>query len=271
MSYQSPGPYPGLPQYPPTYGGYPEYGPQGKPPRPKQVMWAYYCMLAGAALSVLGGLLGFAEENTIRSAFQTALPDLDTSQVNTLTSVLVGVGLGFGVIEAGLWIWMAFKTKAGRNWAARSEHRVLRLRRSRGVQRGISVLWVLFDQRPDRVDLHDHRRGDGDRGGMRDSRAARDRVPLEQRLDAVLQEGACLSLLSVSVRSRTWLWSADGVPAAAGAGLGSAPCSAAGAGPSAGAAATSAAGRRRRRPSGRVVARRVRKPCGTSVWPTAPR
>ena len=116
MSYQSPGPNPGLPQYPPSYG-YPEYGPQGKPPRPKQVMWAYYCMLAGAALSLLGGVLGVAEENTVRSAFQTALPDLTASQVNTLTTVLVGVGLGFGVIEAGLWIWMAFKTKAGRNWA----------------------------------------------------------------------------------------------------------------------------------------------------------
>lgn len=116
MSYQSPGPYPGLPQYPQSYG-YPANAPYAKPPRPKQVMWAHYCMLAGAALSVLGGVLGFAQENTVRSAFQTALPELDTRQVNDLTTMLVVIGLVLGLVEAALWIWMAFVTKAGRNWA----------------------------------------------------------------------------------------------------------------------------------------------------------
>ena len=116
MSYQSPGPYPGQPQHPQS-AGYPANAPYSKPPRPKQVMWAHYCMLAGAALSVLGGALGFAQENAVRNAFQTALPDLDTRQVNDLTTVLVVIGLVLGVVEAALWIWMAFMTKAGRHWA----------------------------------------------------------------------------------------------------------------------------------------------------------
>lgn len=116
MSFQSPGPYPGLPQYPQS-SGFPEYGPNGKPPRPKQVMWAHYCMLGGAALSVISGAVGFMEENTIRNAIATAFPDYDASKVDSVATIAVIAGLVAGLVQAGLWIWMAFATKAGRNWA----------------------------------------------------------------------------------------------------------------------------------------------------------
>jgi hypothetical protein len=112
MSYQPPGPYPVFPQYrAPTPARMP------KPPRPQTVVRAHYCILAGGALSVLGVVAAFTESDSIRTALEKADPTASPTTINSLITATVALAVGLGLIELGLWVWMAFATKAGKNWA----------------------------------------------------------------------------------------------------------------------------------------------------------
>lgn len=111
MSYQPPGPYPGVPQYPASAGLPP------RPPVPTTVLRAYYCMLAGAALSVLSAVIAVTERNEIRSTLTQGLPGDDPSMVNSLTTAAMVVAVVLALIEIGLWLWMAFACKAGKHYA----------------------------------------------------------------------------------------------------------------------------------------------------------
>lgn len=111
---QMPGPYPVFPQQQQNIPGAP------KPPAPQTVMYAFYCMLGGAVLAAVNILVALTERDTIRNAFEAneaANPALSGQDVDTLVSaVMVFVVIG-GLIGVGLWLWMAFKNRAGRNWA----------------------------------------------------------------------------------------------------------------------------------------------------------
>ncbi|HEV2635466.1 MAG TPA: hypothetical protein VGX23_09995 [Actinocrinis sp.] len=115
MSYPEPG-QPGAYQaYPGGPGPLP--GPGPKPPLPSTVRNAFYLMIAGAVLSVLSLITGLGSKSAMRTAVQNASPNLTADQVNT--AVNFGYALIFlvGLIGAGLWVWMAYMNKAGRNWA----------------------------------------------------------------------------------------------------------------------------------------------------------
>lgn len=111
MSYQPPGPYPGIPQYP---GG---VGLPPKPPLPQTVLRAHYCMLAGAALSIVSVVTAFSQRAEIRSVLRQGLPDTDPSTVNSLVTAAMAAAVVAGLVEVGLWLWMAFANKAGKNYA----------------------------------------------------------------------------------------------------------------------------------------------------------
>jgi hypothetical protein len=113
MSYQPPGPYPGYPQYP---GG--AAMPVSRPPLPTTVLRAHYCILAGAALTVIGAGITVAESGTIKQSMQQAMANSGSTTIgNTVGNAVIVVACVLAAIEVGLWIWMAFATKAGRNWA----------------------------------------------------------------------------------------------------------------------------------------------------------
>jgi len=112
MSYQPPGPYPVFPQYPGGGVGMPP-----KPPMPQTVLRAHYCILAGAVLAAASVLLTLTQIGSIRSILQTGDPSADQTTINSLVTATIVAACVFGAIEVGLWIWMAFATKAGRNWA----------------------------------------------------------------------------------------------------------------------------------------------------------
>lgn len=114
MSQQPPGPYPGFPQYP---GGTAAMPP--KPPAPQTVLRAHYCILAGAALSLVGIIVTLTQSNSIRSALESSDTNTAISQntLNSLATATIVAAAVFGLIGTGLWIWMAFATKAGKNWA----------------------------------------------------------------------------------------------------------------------------------------------------------
>ena len=111
MSNQPPGPYPVFPQYP---------GPAGKPPKPpvpQTVLRAHYCILAGGVLSVLGIIVAFTESGSIRTTVENGDPDASASTINSVMAGVLAFAVVLGLIEVGLWVWMAFATKAGKNWA----------------------------------------------------------------------------------------------------------------------------------------------------------
>jgi hypothetical protein len=111
MAYPQPGQYPGYPQYP---------GPSGvpaKPPIPQTVQNAFYLMLAGAALELVTTVVSLSSTSKLRDRISSQYPDFTSTQVDNA----VHVGEAFAVISVvigiGLWIWMAFANRAGKNWA----------------------------------------------------------------------------------------------------------------------------------------------------------
>ncbi|MEV6768149.1 hypothetical protein AB0N05_05890 [Nocardia sp. NPDC051030] len=112
--YQDPAayqPYPGMAQYP----GGPAAG-ERKPPQ--SVMNAFYLMLAGAVLTLLSTLYGFTQLSTVRDkASESSDGTLTQSNVDTIVKVSFGFGIVIALISIGLWIWMAFANRAGKNWA----------------------------------------------------------------------------------------------------------------------------------------------------------
>lgn len=113
MSYQPPGPYPVFPQYPGA-----AVMPTAKPPRPATVLRAHYCILAGAVLTLVSAGITIANSGTLKSSFQQNLPTTtDGSVVTSLGNAVIVIVCVIAALEAGLWVWMAFATKAGHNWA----------------------------------------------------------------------------------------------------------------------------------------------------------
>ncbi|MCP9623883.1 hypothetical protein NMK54_27440 [Nocardia otitidiscaviarum] len=110
--------YPGTPSpYPAAYQPYPDAAVTSPgPPRPVQN--AYYLMLAGAVLTVLSTLIGFLQLPSLREEMAETTEGVFTqSELDTLVAVSFGVGVVFSLISVGLWVWMAFANRAGKNWA----------------------------------------------------------------------------------------------------------------------------------------------------------
>ena len=144
------GPYGGSPYGGPPYGGLPPGGPyggspygggpvypQGKPPEPQSVKTAVILMYIGAALSVVGIVLDFANKSAIRRAVEKAYlknpnPKLTVTQ---LTNVALVAAVVVGVISIALWLWMAYANSKGKNWA----------RITGTVFWGISLIGILAD------------------------------------------------------------------------------------------------------------------------------
>ena len=112
MSQQQPGPYPAFPQYP---GGAVE--PPPRPPLPQTVRRAHYCILAGGVLAILGIVATLTQASAIRSALETSDLNADQNTINSLVTATMVLACVIGLVEVGLWVWMAFATKAGKNWA----------------------------------------------------------------------------------------------------------------------------------------------------------
>lgn len=111
MAYPQPGPYPAYPQYPG------QSGMPAKPPVPQTVQNAFYLMLAGAALQLIGVIVGLTEVNKIKDSIRTQNLGYTETQVDNASHVIIGAIVVIGLIEIGLWIWMAFANRGGKNWA----------------------------------------------------------------------------------------------------------------------------------------------------------
>ncbi|GAB2445543.1 hypothetical protein [Nocardia tengchongensis] len=115
-------PYPNPQHYEPFGAGqsYPVEPTSGGATPPRTVTYAFYLMLSGAALSGIDLLYGLTELSYVRAtamAKHSGKGTLSDSQIDTIVTVSFVVGCVVTLISVGLWIWMAFANRAGRNWA----------------------------------------------------------------------------------------------------------------------------------------------------------
>ena len=105
MSYQ---PYP--------TGGAAEPEPQ-RPAPPTPVVQAVKLMYAGAIVSAISLIITLATVGSLKTAIHNADPTLRASKLHSAEVAAVAVAIIFGLIGIGLWLWMAYANKAGKNWA----------------------------------------------------------------------------------------------------------------------------------------------------------
>jgi hypothetical protein len=111
MAYPQPGQFPAYPQYP----GQP--GMPAKPPVPQTVQNAFYLMLAGAALQLVSGIVGLASTSKVRDTIRNQHPEYTSTQVDNVVHAGVALGVIVLLVGIGLWLWLAFANRAGKNWA----------------------------------------------------------------------------------------------------------------------------------------------------------
>ena len=102
------------------YQSYPTSGqpqqPQFQQP-PSSVVNAVRLMYAGAALSGLEIVLSLVTISSLKAAIRANDPSLTATQLNTAEGIAVGFAVVLGLIGVGLWLWMAWANRKGRNWA----------------------------------------------------------------------------------------------------------------------------------------------------------
>ncbi|MFD3742847.1 hypothetical protein [Nocardia sp. NPDC058633] len=134
------GPVPGAMGSPPPYGSPPQpygqtpqpygqsapypvpnspYPPVDAAPRvvPQSVQIAFYVMLAGAVVTLLAMAYSLTQLDAARSnALDASGGVLRGDDLDLVLYASIGGGIASSLVTAGLWVWMAFVCRAGKNW-----------------------------------------------------------------------------------------------------------------------------------------------------------
>ena len=102
------------------YQPYPAPEPPEEPERiepPGPVRTAVKLMYAGAALSAITVIVTLVTVGSLKSGILARYPEYTPAQrhnaeIAAVTSAILG-----GVVAIGLWLWMAWANRGGRNWA----------------------------------------------------------------------------------------------------------------------------------------------------------
>jgi len=88
-----------------------------RPPAPPSIVNAVKLMYVGAAVSTASLIISLADISGTKSAIRKARPSLTATQVNQLNTFIISLAIVSGLIGIGLWLWMAWANKQGKNWA----------------------------------------------------------------------------------------------------------------------------------------------------------
>lgn len=86
-------------------------------PAPKSVIGAVRLMYAGAAMNAISLTVALASIGALRTTIEKDSPGLASSQVNANVHMFIVTTIIGNLIGFGLWIWMAFMNRAGKDWA----------------------------------------------------------------------------------------------------------------------------------------------------------
>ena len=120
-------PQSGFPGPGPAYGQYPASG-YGQPPappgeRPRPLVIAVWLMYAAAVIEIVYAVAEGQWLASYMSSLLTALEAADTSGSGTqlptseIKELILDAVIVVGVVAALIWLWIAWKNRAGRNWA----------------------------------------------------------------------------------------------------------------------------------------------------------
>ena len=104
------------------YQPYPS-SPEGSVPEPSRaeppnsVRNAVRLMYIGAALSAVVVIVTLVTIASLKDAILPAYPDYTSAQLHNAEIAAVVTSVIGGVIAIGLWLWMAWANRRGRNWA----------------------------------------------------------------------------------------------------------------------------------------------------------
>jgi hypothetical protein len=85
---------------------------------PQNLRIAFFVMLAGAAATVLSAAYSLTDIEAVRrTALSASKGVLHESDIDLIVDVSMGGAAVGSLVTAGLWVWMAFACRAGKNWA----------------------------------------------------------------------------------------------------------------------------------------------------------
>jgi len=84
---------------------------------PQSVVRAAQVMYVGIAASLVGIVIDLLMRHSIRTAIVQHSPNLTPTKVSNAYHAELILLVVFGLIGAGLWLWMARSCLAGKNWA----------------------------------------------------------------------------------------------------------------------------------------------------------
>jgi hypothetical protein len=103
------------------YQKYPSGGSQQmesvRPDAPAPVLNAVKLMYAGAAVSLVSLVISLTDVSGTKAAIKKARPDLTATQISQLNGFIIGLAIVSGLVGVGLWLWMSWANKGGKNWA----------------------------------------------------------------------------------------------------------------------------------------------------------
>jgi hypothetical protein len=81
------------------------------------VIYAVWLMYTGAVVSAISFIINMTGIGSLRSTIKADNPTFSASDVNLSVHISIVAIVIFGLLGIGMWIWMAFMNKAGKNWA----------------------------------------------------------------------------------------------------------------------------------------------------------
>ena len=88
-----------------------------RPDAPVSVLNAVKLMYAGAAVSLVSLAISLTDISGTKTAIRKARPDLTATQISQLNGFIIGLAIVSGLVGIGLWLWMSWANKGGKNWA----------------------------------------------------------------------------------------------------------------------------------------------------------